>query len=527
MTQRSDAIDIHGLGGADQHWNLTPAALVEAAVRKREGRLTNQGALLTITTPHTGRSPNDRFVVQEAPSDEHIWWGDVNTPLTPDKFKALKNDVEAYLSGRELFVHDVYTCADPAHRLKVRLISEGAWQTLFTHNMFLRPPDSEIADFVPDFTILHAPLMETDPERHGTRSSTGIVLDLGQGLVVIAGTRYAGEIKKTIFTALNYLLPQAGVISMHCSANMGHNGDTALFFGLSGTGKTTLSADSRRVLIGDDEHGWSDEGIFNLEGGCYAKVIRLSSGAEPEIYSTLSKFGTILENVKMDGGTRKLDLDSEEITENTRASYPIDYIPNHVPSGRGGHPDNVLFLTADAFGVLPPISKLTRDQAIYHFLSGYTAKLAGTERGVTKPQATFSACFGEPFLLLHPMVYATMLGEKLHKYGVTAWLVNTGWSGGPYGVGSRMKIEYTRAMVNAALDGSLAKVQTRPHPIFGVHMPIECPGIPSEVLSPRDAWDDKDAYDRHANDLAKRFSSNFEKFSDRIPSSIADAGPLV
>jgi len=391
--------------------------------------------------------------------------------------------------------------------------------------MFLRPPESELAGFVPDFTILHAPLMETDPERHGTRSGTGIILDLGQGLVVIAGTRYAGEIKKSIFTVLNYLLPRSGVISMHCSANMGHNGDTALFFGLSGTGKTTLSADSRRVLIGDDEHGWSNEGIFNLEGGCYAKVIRISSGAEPEIYSTLSEFGTILENVKMDDISRKLDLDSEEITENTRASYPIGYIPNHEPSGCGGHPANVLFLTADAFGVLPPISKLTPDQAMYYFLSGYTAKLAGTERGLTKPEATFSACFGAPFLLLHPMVYAKMLGEKLQEYGATVWLVNTGWTGGPYGIGSRMKIEYTRAMVNAALDGRLGEVRTIPHPVFGIHMPIECPGIPSQVLSPRDAWEDKDAYDRDASELAERFRSNFEKFSDQIERAIVDAGP--
>ena len=526
MTRKHDVVDIHGLVGANQHWNLTPAALVEAAIRKREGKLTNQGALLTITTPHTGRSPNDRFLVQEAPSDEHVWWGEVNTPVTPDKFKALRNDVEAYLSGRELFVHDVYACADPAHRLKVRLISEGAWQTLFTHNMFLRPPDSELTGFVPDFTILHAPLMETNPERHGTRSTTGIVLNLGQGMVVIAGTRYAGEIKKSIFTILNYILPQAGVMSMHCSANVGHNDDTALFFGLSGTGKTTLSANSRRTLIGDDEHGWNDEGIFNLEGGCYAKVIRITSDAEPEIFSTLNNFGTILENVKMDDITRKLDLDSNEITDNTRASYPVEYIPNHVPSGRGGHPDNVIFLTADAFGVLPPISKLTPDQAMYHFLSGYTSKLAGTERGIAKPEATFSACFGAPFLLLHPIVYANMLREKLQEHGANVWLVNTGWSGGPCGIGSRIKIEHTRAMIDAVFDGRLAKVQTMPHPVFGIQMPNECPRVPNKALNPRNYWEDKDAYDRDASELAKRFRSNFEKFSDHIPRAIAEAGPM-
>ena len=527
MTRSSLGIGVHGLGDSRQHWNLAPAALVEAAVRKGEGILTSNGPLLVDTSPHTGRSPKDRFVVHGLETGQDIWWGSVNTSLPAGKFEALKLDVEAYLAGRELFVQDVYACADADYRLRVRLISEGAWHNLFAHNMFIQPTDGELAEFVPEFTILHAPWMETVPARHGTRSGVGIVLDFEQRLVVIAGTRYAGEIKKAIFSVLNYLLPKSGVLSMHCSANVGQDGDTAVFFGLSGTGKTTLSADPRRSLIGDDEHGWSDGGVFNLEGGCYAKVIRLSDDAEPEIYGTLSKYGTILENVVMNTDTNELDLDSDEITENTRASYPLHFIANHVPSSIAGHPHNVIFLTADAFGVLPPISRLSPEQAMYHFLSGYTAKLAGTERGVTVPQATFSACFGAPFMMLHPTVYAEMLGEKMRQHDVTAWLVNTGWSGGPYGVGSRIKIGYTRAMVNAALDGSLEKVRMARHPHFGVHMPVECPEVPREVLNPRESWNDKNAYDLQAKELADLFAANFEQFSDWVPHEIVEAGPRV
>ncbi|MEK9164707.1 MAG: phosphoenolpyruvate carboxykinase (ATP), partial [Chloroflexota bacterium] len=414
--------------------------------------------------------------------------GTINQPLDPAKFDLLRADVLAYLNTKELYVRDVYACADPKHRLKVRLISENAWQTLFAHDLFIRPSPQELADFRPDFTILHAPEFHPDPARHGTRQppsgpTAAIVLNFAARTIVIAGTRYAGEIKKSIFTALNYLLPNKNVMPMHCSANLGPAGDTALFFGLSGTGKTTLSADSSRGLIGDDEHGWGEEGVFNFEGGCYAKCIRLSPEAEPEIYSTLSRFGTVLENVVMDETTRALDLDSEAITENTRAAYPIDFIAHHVPSGRGPHPPDIIFLSADAFGVLPPVSRLTPEQAKYYFLSGYTAKLAGTERGVTEPEATFSTCFGAVFMVHHPTVYAEMLGTLIAKHKTNVWLLNTGWSGGPYGVGSRMKIGFTRAMVRAVLDGSLEKIETVPDPVFGLGIPASVPGVPPEALN--------------------------------------------
>jgi phosphoenolpyruvate carboxykinase (ATP) len=412
----------------------------------------------------------------------------------------------------------------------VRLISESAWHTLFAHDLFIHPPAGDLADFEPNFTILHAPEFHPDPQKHGTRQppsgpTAAIILNFAANTVIIAGTRYAGEIKKSIFTALNYLMPNRGVLSMHCSANIGPGGDTALFFGLSGTGKTTLSADPARGLIGDDEHGWSADGVFNFEGGCYAKCIRLSAEAEPQIYSTLSRFGTVLENVVMDPVTRQLDLDSEAITENTRAAYPIDFIENHIPAGRGGHPANIVFLSADAFGVLPPISKLTPEQAMYYFLSGYTAKLAGTERGVTEPQATFSTCFGSVFLAHHPTVYADMLGKLIAEHNAHVWLVNTGWSGGPYGVGARMKIAHTRAMINALLGGALATVPTTPDPVFGVHVPGTCPGVPAEVLNPRSTWADKAAYDMRAKDLAQRFAENFKQFADKVDAHIAAAGP--
>jgi phosphoenolpyruvate carboxykinase (ATP) len=519
-----------GLSGIKQTWNPSAAETIELAIKRGEGRLTPGGAFLAITSPFTGRSPSDKFVVREDGSADKVWWGKVNQALDPVKFDMLERDVKAYLNSKELFIRDVYACANPSRRLNVRLISESAWHTLFTYNQFIRPYKADLADFAPGFTILHAPDFYPDPERHGTRKPKSgptavIALNFAKRMVIIAGTRYAGEIKKSIFTALNYLLPLDGVFPMHCAANVGPMGDTALFFGLSGTGKTTLSADHRRGLIGDDEHGWSDSGVFNFEGGCYAKVINLSSEAEPEIYATLSQFGTVLENVVMDPETRQLDLDSAAITENTRAAYPIHFIPNSIATGLGGHPRNIIFLTADAFGVLPPISKLTPEQAMYYFLSGYTAKLAGTERGVTEPQATFSTCFGAPFMVHFPTVYADLLREKLEKMRGNVWLVNTGWSGGPYGVGQRMRIGHTRAMVTAALEGVLEDIPTTPDPVFGVNIPKRCPGVPDSVLQPRNTWTDKDAYDRMAHELAAKFVENFKQFN--VDEKIVAAGPRV
>jgi phosphoenolpyruvate carboxykinase (ATP) len=532
MTQSTHDLSSLSLTGTKQIWNPNPAATVELALSRGEGRLTAGGAFLAITKPFTGRSPDDKFLVKEPGSEGQVWWGKVNRPIAPEKFELLKQDMIAYLNAKELVIRDLYACADPKYRLKVRLVSESAWHTLFAHDLFIRPSADELANFEPNFTILHAPEYHPDPARHGTRQpasgpTAAIILNLATNTVLIAGTRYAGEIKKSIFTALNYLLPNKSVFSMHCSANTGPKGDTALFFGLSGTGKTTLSADVARGLVGDDEHGWSDEGIFNFEGGCYAKVIRLSAEAEPEIYSTLSQFGTVLENVVMDDATRALDLNSEAITENTRAAYPIHFIANHVDTGRGKHPKNIIFLSADAFGVLPPVSRLTPAQAKYYFLSGYTAKLAGTERGVTEPQATFSTCFGSVFMVHYPTVYAEMLGQLIAEHKTKVWLLNTGWSGGPYGVGSRMKISFTRAMVTAILDGSLAKVETVPDPIFGLGIPINVPGVPTKVLKPRNTWADKAAYDAKAKDLAARFVKNFEQFSDKVDAKIIAAGPQV
>lgn len=530
MTHSKHGIASIGLTGIRQIWNPSPAATIEMALQRGEGRLTAGGAFLAVTSPFTGRSPNDKFIVKESGSDDKIWWGKVNIPLSVENYERLEADVKAYLNAKELFVRDLYACANPRRRLNVRLISESAWHTLFAHNQFIRPYASELEDFEPTFTILHAPEYHPDPERHGTRKpasgpTAAIVVNFASRTVIIAGTRYAGEIKKSIFTALNYLLPLEGVFPMHCSANVGPEGDTALFFGLSGTGKTTLSADHRRGLIGDDEHGWGNADVFNFEGGCYAKVIRLSAEAEPEIFATLSMFGTVLENVVMDEEARTLDLDSEAVTENTRAAYPIHYIPNYVASGIGNHPRNVLFLTADAFGVLPPVSRLTHEQAMYYFLSGYTAKLAGTERGVTEPQATFSTCFGAPFMAHHPHVYANMLKEKIAQHKSQVWLINTGWSGGPYGVGARMKIAHTRAMVTAILDGRLRETAAEADPIFGLHIPKTCPGVPAEVLVPRNTWADKDAYDRKAKELAASFVKNFEQFKDKVSPEVVAAGP--
>ncbi|MBC8090148.1 MAG: phosphoenolpyruvate carboxykinase (ATP) [Phycisphaerae bacterium] len=508
------------------HWNLMAPELVEAAIRRNEGQLANMGPFVANTSPHTGRSPNDKFVVREAGSEADVDWGKVNQPISAEHYALLKSDVQAYLNGlNELFVQDLFCGADPATRLSVRYVLPNAWHANFVRNMFIRPELPDLASFAPNFTVLHAPEFHADPAKHGTRTSTFIVLNLAERTILIGGTRYAGELKKSMFTVMNYLLPKQGVLSMHCSANIGPDGDTALFFGLSGTGKTTLSADPERGLIGDDEHGWSPNGTFNFEGGCYAKVINLSAEGEPDIYQTTQMFGTVLENVVLNEPTRSVDFANQSITENTRASYPLHYIKNHVPNGRGGHPLNVVFLTADAFGVLPPIAKLTPEQAMYYFLSGYTAKVAGTERGITEPQATFSACFGAVFLVWHPTKYAQMLGELLKQHDAQVWLVNTGWSGGAYGTGSRMKLSYTRAMIRAALAGKMKDVDTKVHPIFGLHMPVSIEGVPSEVLDPRATWKDGAAYDAQAQKLAGMFRDNITKFGDVVPANILEAGP--
>ncbi|MFY7949070.1 MAG: phosphoenolpyruvate carboxykinase (ATP) [Gemmatimonas sp.] len=508
------------------HWNYVAPELIEAAIRRGEGTLADMGPFVAVTSPHTGRSPNDKFVVKEPNSEADVDWGKVNQPISPEHWALLKADVQAYLNGRpELFVQDLYCGADSYTRLSVRYILPNAWHAAFVRNMFIRPEVEELATFAPNFTVYHAPEFQADPARHGTRTGSFIVLNLAERAILIGGTRYAGELKKSMFTVMNYLLPKQGVLSMHCSANIGAEGDTALFFGLSGTGKTTLSADPERNLIGDDEHGWSPDGTFNFEGGCYAKVINLSAESEPDIFATTQMFGTILENVVLQQPSRKVDFSNQSITENTRASYPLPYIKNHVPSGKGGHPKNVVFLTADAFGVLPPIARLSPEQAMYYFLSGYTAKVAGTERGVTEPQATFSACFGAVFLVWHPTKYAEMLGQLLQQHGAQVWLVNTGWSGGPYGVGNRMKLSYTRAMVRAALDGSLAEASFSADPVFGLHIPQAVAGVPSEVLDPRRTWSDTAAYDAQASKLAGMFRENIKKFGEAVWPAILGAGP--
>ena len=507
------------------HWNLIAPELFQAAARRAEGEFADMGPFVAITTPHTGRSPNDKFVVREARSEDDVDWGKVNQPLAPGKYKLLHNDVVKYLNDRsELFVEDLYCGADPSYRLSVRYTSPNAWHMAFVRNMFIRPELTDLPTFDPNFTVLHAPEFQADPERHGTRSSTFIVLNLAERTILIGGTRYAGELKKAMFTVMNYLLPKQDVLSMHCSANVGKVGDTALFFGLSGTGKTTLSADPNRGLIGDDEHGWSADGIFNFEGGCYAKVINLSPESEPDIYRTTQMFGTVLENVVLDPATKKVRFADQSITENTRASYPLHYIRNYVEGGRGGHPKNVIFLTADAFGVLPPIAKLTPQQAMYYFLSGYTAKVAGTERGVKEPQPTFSACFGAAFLVWHATKYAQMLGQLLREHDSNVWLINTGWSGGPYGTGKRIKLQYTRSIVNAALAGKLDKVATQTDPIFGLAVPTEIEGVPAKVLNPRATWSDAVAYDAQAKKLSAMFRENFDKF-DRVEAATRNAGP--
>ena len=525
--QSQYGLDNHGLKNLGQvHWNYNTPTLYEEIVRRREGVITHLGPIAVRTGAHTGRAARDKFIVEEASSQGLVWWGAVNKPFPEDRFKFLFRRIQAFLQGKEIYVQDCYSGADPDYRTLIRVVTEMAWHSLFARNMFIQAPPEKLEEHVPEFTVLHVPNFHADPEVDGTHSEAFILLNLGQKLVLIGGTAYAGEIKKSIFTVANYLLPQERVLSMHCSANLGESGDTAIFFGLSGTGKTTLSADPRRRLIGDDEHGWSKNGIFNFEGGCYAKVIQLSAEDEPQIYETTRRFGTILENVAYDPITRRLDLDDAALTENTRAAYPLSHIPNSVPEKRGGHPQNIIMLTSDAFGVLPPIAKLTPEQAMYHFISGYTAKLGGTEVGLdAEPKATFSACFGAPFMVLHPTEYAKLLKEKIAQHKVNCWLVNTGWTGGPYGVGKRMFLPHTRALVNAALDGRLNQSKFVEDPIFRVMVPNAAPGVPAEVLMPRSTWQNKEAYDRKARELAGRFHENFKQFSDRVDRDVRKAGP--
>jgi len=493
------------------HRNLHAGALVEHAIRAGEGRLASNGAIVAYTGKHTGRSPKDKFVVRDSNTESKVAWGSVNQPMDPEKFDALFGRVTEYLRSREIFVQDLYGGADPNYRLPIRVINEFAWHNLFVRQLFVRPVQDELKTHVPEFTVVGAPGFKADPQRDGTNSEAFIIVNFSRGIILIGGTHYAGEMKKSIFSVLNYMLPPRDVFPMHCSANIGADGVTALFFGLSGTGKTTLSADPTRRLIGDDEHGWSPSGVFNFEGGCYAKCIKLSQEKEPQIYNAL-RFGCVLENVVLDAETNDPDYNSDKFTENTRAAYPVEFIDNCVIPGIGGHPKHVVFLTADAFGVLPPISRLTPEQAMYQFISGYTAKVAGTEAGVKEPSATFSTCFGAPFLPLPPRVYAEMLGKRLRQHNAQCWLVNTGWSGGPYGVGKRFDLPYTRAMVRAAVEGKLIDAEFVAEPAFGFHVPKSVPDVPSEVLMPRNLWADKAAYDKSAADLTSRFEKNFERF---------------
>ena len=521
-------LDVLGIKNLNNvYWNLTTPALYEQIIRRREGVMAHLGPLMVRTGAFTGRSPNDKFIVKESSTEEHISWGKVNRPFDEEKFDRLYHRVLAYLQGNDVFVQDCYAGADERYQIPIRVINEYAWHNQFVRNMFIRIKDpKEYQTFEPEFTIIDLPKFHAVPELDGTNSEAFVLVNFGKKLILIGGTSYAGEMKKSAFTILNYLLPHQQVMSMHCSANQGKDGDVALFFGLSGTGKTTLSADPERALIGDDEHGWSDDGVFNFEGGCYAKVIRLSQEAEPDIYNTTRRFGTILENVVFDTHTRTVDLDDDTFTENTRAAYPITHIENIIPSGIGNHPKNIIFLTADAFGVLPPISKLTPEQAMYHFLSGYTAKVAGTERGLgNEPQATFSTCFGAPFMPLHPSVYAKILGEKIKNQNVSCWLVNTGWIGGPYGVGERISIKHTRALLHAALGGKLKDVNFNEDPVFGLHIPEKCDGVPTDVLTPRNAWKNKEDYDTKAVDLAKQFKDNFQEYLEYVSDDVKAAGP--
>ena len=513
---------------ADLHWNLTTARLVEAAVARGEGKLSADGPLSVETGPHTGRSVKDRFIVRDAETEDTVWWGKSNQAMAPEHFAALKADFMAALVNKEdLYVQDLFGGSQPEHRVKVRVVTQFAWHSLFIRTMLVRPEEHQLKGFEADYTIIDLPSFRADPARHGCRSETVIAVNFTEKVILIGGTRYGGEMKKSVFSLLNYLLPPTGIMPMHCSANIGPKGDTAIFFGLSGTGKTTLSADASRTLIGDDEHGWSDTAVFNFEGGCYAKMIRLSADAEPEIFATTKRFGTVLENVVMDPVTRQLDLDDARLAENSRGVYPIDFIPNASKDNLGPVPRNMIFLTADAYGVLPPIAKLTPDQAMYHFLSGYTAKVAGTEIGVTEPSATFSTCFGAPFMPRHPSVYGNLLKERIAKGGVDCWLVNTGWTGGKYGTGSRMPIKATRALLNAALDGSLNDADFRTDPNFGFQVPVSVPGVDTAILDPRATWADKNAYDETAAKLVDQFVENFVQFEEHVDDGVRQAGPKV
>jgi phosphoenolpyruvate carboxykinase (ATP) len=510
---------------ASLRWNLGQAELAEIAVKRGEGRLSAHGAFVVTTGQHTGRSPKDKFVVRDAATEDQIWW-DNNKPMSPEAFERLYDDFKAHAQGRDLFVEDLFGGADAGERVGARVVTEFAWHALFIRNLLIRPDRAELDAFRPDLTIIDLPSFRADPDRHECRTETVIACDLTRGIVLIGGTTYAGEMKKSVFTFLNHRLPARGVMPMHCSANVGAEGDSAVFFGLSGTGKTTLSADPARTLIGDDEHGWGEEGLFNFEGGCYAKTIRLSAEAEPEIFATTRRFGTVLENVILDED-RVPDFDDGRLTENTRAAYPLDFIPNASATGRAPHPRNIVMLTADAFGVMPPIAKLTPAQAMYHFLSGYTAKVAGTEKGVTEPEATFSTCFGAPFMPRHPSEYGNLLRDLIARHDVDCWLVSTGWTGGAYGVGSRMPIRVTRALLARALDGSLKAAEFRTDPHFGFAVPVAVDGVDSAILDPRSTWSDPAAYDRQASKLSDMFRRNFEKFEAHVDTGVMDAAPRM
>jgi phosphoenolpyruvate carboxykinase (ATP) len=507
-----------------QHWNMLPTELVEETIKKGQGSLAWNGALCVNTGEFTGRSPKDKFVVKDSTTEDSVWWGSVNQPISPEKFESLLAKVQAFLQGKDLYIRDVFAGADPEYRLNVRVINALPWQNLFVNNLFIRPDREALKKFRPDWTVIAAPGFFADPEIDGTRQHNFTMVNFTKRIVLIGGSAYTGEIKKGIFTVMNYVLPMKGVLSMHCSANIGKEGDTSVFFGLSGTGKTTLSADPDRGLIGDDEHGWTENTVFNFEGGCYAKCIDLSEEKEEQIWHAI-RHGALVENTNYHQGTRMIDFQDSSITENTRVAYPIDFIKGAVEPSVGPIPKNIFFLTCDAFGVLPPLSKLTPGQAMYQFISGYTAKVAGTEAGITEPKLTFSACFGEPFLPLHPTKYAEMLGEKIKRYQTNVWLVNTGWTGGPYGVGSRMSLKYTRAMITAVLNGQLKNAKFKTDPIFGLSFPTEVPGVPSEVLNPRNTWENKASYDEKANSLAISFNKNFEKYSEFANEEILAAAP--
>ncbi|HZO73388.1 MAG TPA: phosphoenolpyruvate carboxykinase (ATP) [Ktedonobacteraceae bacterium] len=524
MMMSRKALEDYGLVNLGNiHWNLSPAVLVEHALARNEGILAANGAFAAVTTPHTGRSPKDKFVVSNEESSAKIWWGENNHPMSPETFEVMRRSLADYLQGRDVYVLDAAAGADPRYRMPIQVITEMAWHNLFARQLFLRANGNDLSSERPGFTILCVPNFHTNPRTHGTRSETAIILDFEERLVLIAGTRYAGEMKKSIFTVLNFILPAEGVLSMHCSANVGPENDVALFFGLSGTGKTSLSADPERRLIGDDEHGWGDNGVFNFEGGCYAKCINLSQKYEPQIWNAV-RFGSVYENVVLDDKTRIPDYSDDSITENTRVAYPVDYIDNVMESGMAGHPKAIIFLSADSFGILPPISKLTTEQAMYYFLSGYTSKLAGTEAGVTTPEATFSSCFGAAFLPLRPGEYANLLRERIEKHNVRCYLINTGWTGGPYGTGERININYTRAMVRAAISGAIEQAEMVVDPVFGLRIPTSCPDVPVQLLLPRNTWADTDAYDRQARALAERFKKNFTQFT--LPSEeVRNAGP--